>query len=357
MPLPDKGPYLMRFTPQPPLAGDDMAERPAGRAWLTALTPRGTVGAGPFTRARASARTAPVSHLLLEPGTVRLWINENTRPDGNTYAYVPQPNPTIRIPTLDASQWRDLTLITRHLAGRWSAMAAEDVLTELAAAGARNGIRLLPTLDQCAASCPCPSNAAVWCKHAATALYQVARALDTQPLALLVLRGRAATDFFAGLHDPDHRSLQPRYEPSRTVRPAVLAETAYDQWEHSQPPLPPHLEPPTAPAQPEPVALPGIDATAMHLIATDAAHRAHALLNTLTSLSGRTSRDPTHAVPTDPKHDAARLAAGHDLQLPLQRRLQHTLGVSGDGLAHAGESSTSASASDRRRERPADAAY
>ena len=194
---------------------------------------------------------APVGHLVLEPGTVRLWINENTRPDGNTYAYyVPQPNPTIRIPTLDASQWRDLTLITRHLAGRWSAMAAEDVLTELAAAGARNGIRLLPTLDQCAVSCPCPSNAAVWCKHAATALYQVARALDAQPLALLVLRGRAATDFFAGLHDPDHR--------------------------------------------------------------------AHALLNTLTSPTERTTRDPTHAVPTDPKHDAAR----HDMQLPLQRRLQ-----------------------------------
>lgn len=346
MSLPDKGPYLVRFAPATPLPGDDMAERPAGRAWLTALTPRGTAGAGPFTRARAYARTAPVSHLLLEPGTVRLWINENTRPDGNTYAhYVPQPNPTIRIPTLDASQWRDLTLITRHLAGRWSAMAAEDVLTELAAVGARNGIRLLPTLEQCAVSCPCPSNAAVWCKHAATALYQVARALDAQPLALLVLRGRAATDFFAGLHDPDHRSLQPRYEPARTAPPAVLAETAYDQWEHSQPPLPPRLEPPPAPAHPEPVALPGIDATAMHLIAVDTAHRAHALLNTLTSRTGRTT-DLTRFLPTGLKDDAARLATHHDLHIPLQRRLQHTLGMSEDDLTHAVESARRPSASE-----------
>ncbi|MFG2368226.1 hypothetical protein ACGFY3_42490 [Streptomyces mirabilis] len=46
----------------------------------------------------------------------------------------------------------------------------------------------------------------------------------------------------------------------------------------------------------------------MRLLATDAAHRAHALLNALTSPSGRTM-DPGLMMPTNPKADAARLAA------------------------------------------------
>lgn len=70
MPLPDKGPYLMRFSPAAPPPGDDVAERPAGRAWLSALTPRGQTGATQLTRARDYARTAPVTQLVLEPGTL-----------------------------------------------------------------------------------------------------------------------------------------------------------------------------------------------------------------------------------------------------------------------------------------------
>ncbi|MEU9405497.1 hypothetical protein ACGF5O_44900 [Streptomyces sp. NPDC048291] len=348
MPLPDKGPYLVRYTPAAPLAGDDMAERPAGRAWLAALTSRGQAGADQLFRARGYARTAPVTQLVLEPGTVRCWINEKPRSNGTVPAYLPQPNPTIRIPTLDTSQWRDLTLITRHLADRWSAMPADDVLVELAAAGDHNGIRLLPTLDACAASCSCPTSKTALCKHAATALVQVARILDVQPLALLVLRGRSAMDFFAGLHDPGHRSLQPHYWPTPAQPPVDLAAVAYDQWAHYQAPVPSRLVPPSTAREPEPVALPGIDITALHLIAVDTAHRAHALLNTLTS-PGFRAKDSARTMPTDPAHDAARLAAHHELQLPHQRRLQQALGVRGEDITHTGESSTPASGRDHQR--------
>ncbi|MFF3584338.1 hypothetical protein [Streptomyces mirabilis] len=76
----------------------------------------------------------------------------------------------------------------------------------------------------------------------------------------------------------------------------------------------------------------------MRLLATDAAHRAHALLNALTSPSGRTIA-PGLMMPTNPKADAARLAAHHDLHIPLRRRLQQTLGMSKDELAPAVDSS------------------
>ncbi|MGW1761087.1 hypothetical protein [Streptomyces mirabilis] len=44
-------------------------------------------------------------------------------------------------------------------------------------------------------------------------------------------------------------------------------------------------------------------------------------------------------MPTNPKADAARLAAHHDLHIPLQRRLQQTVGMSEDELAPAVDSS------------------
>ncbi|WP_331732037.1 hypothetical protein [Streptomyces sp. NBC_00989] len=45
----------------------------------------------------------------------------------------------------------------------------------------------------------------------------------------------------------------------------------------------------------------------------------------------------TRFLPTDPKDDAARLVTHHDLHIPLQRRLQHPLGMSEDDLTHAVE--------------------
>ncbi|TGB08726.1 SWIM zinc finger family protein, partial [Streptomyces sp. MZ04] len=236
MTLPDKGPYQLRLAPFSPLPGTEMCERLGGHSWLDSLSPtaKGSrSSAHPLARARAYARTAPVTHLAIEPGTIRCWINENTNPAPSPYAYTSQPNPTIRIPVLDGSQWRDLTLITRHLVDRLARLPAEDVLYEINKAGARNGIRLLPTIDQCHASCSCSSRSAL-CKHAATALFQVARCLDVMPLALLLLRGRSATDFLAGLQDPVHPSLRPHYRPVHFSHPpAVSAQAAYDRWQHS----------------------------------------------------------------------------------------------------------------------------
>ncbi|MFF8446656.1 hypothetical protein ACF06Q_03040 [Streptomyces leeuwenhoekii] len=93
-----------------------------------------------------------MTHLVIEPGVIRCWINENTHPAPAPRTYTPQPNPTIHIPVLDHGQWRDLTMITRHLADRLARLPAENALQEITSTGARNGIRLLPTPYQCRTS-------------------------------------------------------------------------------------------------------------------------------------------------------------------------------------------------------------
>ncbi|MEU6351626.1 SWIM zinc finger family protein [Streptomyces sp. NPDC047072] len=339
MTLPDKGSYQVRSDPFGPLPGTDMCEHLGGRVWLDSLSPRAKgspkSSSSPLPRARAYARTAPVTHLVIEAGTIRCWINENTNPAPSPYAYTPQPNPTVRIPVLDWSQWRDLTLITRHLAARWPHRPAEDVLYEIINAGARNGIRLLPTIDQCQASCSCSSRSAL-CQHAATALYQTARLLDHMPLALLLIRGRSATDFFAGILDPDHPSLLPHYRPGRhTHPPDTSADAAYDRWQHSpRPPLPPLPLPSQDLARPVLPGMPGTDTQAVSVLATETSWRAHAMLRALTTPEGSVPAQETE-VPADAAHDAVRLAARHHLRIPLQRRLQETLGMSADELARA----------------------
>uniref|UniRef100_UPI0018D16647 SWIM zinc finger family protein n=1 Tax=Streptomyces clavuligerus TaxID=1901 RepID=UPI0018D16647 len=226
----DHHPHRMRFTPFLPLPDDKLCEGTGGRLWLDALSPR-TKGPvkGPLGRARTYARTATVTHLVIEPGTIRCWINENTTTDPTPGAYTPQPNPTIRIPVLDHGQWRDLTVISRHLADRLARLPAGDVLEEITSTGARNNIRLLPGLDQCLTSCSCSSRSAL-CKHAATALLQAARCFDTMPLVLLLLRGRAPSDFFSGLRDSDHPSLH--HGATSLPLPRVTpAQSAYHQWD------------------------------------------------------------------------------------------------------------------------------
>ncbi|MFI6688051.1 SWIM zinc finger family protein [Streptomyces sp. NPDC050485] len=338
MTLTDQSPYRMRFAPFAPLPDDKLCEELGGRLWLDSLSLRakGTAKGGPFGRARAYARTAPVTQLVIEPGTIRCWINENTNPA--PHAYTPQPNPTVHIPVLDAAQWRDLTVITRHLADRFARLPAESVLQEINNTGARNGIRLLPTLDQCHTSCSCSSRSAL-CKHAATALIQVARCLDAMPLVLLLLRGRSPVDFFSGLQDPDHPSLRPYYLPRHHPDPpAASAQTAYDRWQHSpRPPLPSLPLPPERPAEPVLPAVPGLDAQDLAGLAVETVRRAHALLSALTATHD-TAYTVRASIPDGEGCDGDQPVARLRPQIPLQQRLQdlqEATGLTREELARA----------------------
>lgn len=335
MTLTDNTPQRMRFTAFAPLPDGELCERTGGRLWLDALAPRAKSAAkGPFGRARAYARTAAVSHLVIEPGTVRCLIDEATGVAPSSRAYATQPHPTIHIPVLDPGQWRDLTVITRHLVGRLGRLPAENVLEEIASTGARNGIHLLPALDQCRTSCGCSSRSDL-CKHIVTVLLQAARCLDEMPLALLLLRGRSPVAFFSGLQDPGHPSLLGG--SSRLPDPPVAsAQSVYDRWQRAARPLPPVPEAPEQPATPvlpDGVFHPGVLAE----LAAGTAQRAHSLLQSLTGA------EPSAAVPpAGPAAEAGRAAATpvplQRAPIPLQQRLaelQQATGMTRAELAQA----------------------
>ncbi|MEU9602527.1 SWIM zinc finger family protein [Streptomyces sp. NPDC048109] len=330
MTLTDDDPQRMRFAAFTPLRDGELFKRAGDRLWLDALAPRAKNTKGPFGRARAYARTAAVSHLVIEPGTVRCLIDETTGSAPSSRTYATQPHPTIHIPVLDQGQWRDLTVITRHLAGRLARLPAEDVLEEIAATGARNGIHLLPTFDQCRTSCSCSSRSDL-CKHVVTVLLQAARCLDEMPLTLLLLRGRSPVAFFSGLQDLDHPSL--RGGPRRLPDPPVAsAQAVYDRWQHAARPLP---LVPDAPAQPAVPVLPAgvFDPDLLAGLAAGTAQRAHSLLQSLTGA------EPTAAVPPEEpgRADAAPVPLPR-AQIPLQQHLaelQQATGMTRAQLAEA----------------------
>ncbi|MFJ9574552.1 hypothetical protein [Streptomyces bacillaris] len=330
----DNTPYRMRFAPFAPLPDGELYERAGGRLWLDALAPRGKTTKGPFGRARAYARTAAVSHLVIEPGTVRCLIDETTGSTPSSRAYATQPHPTIHIPVLDQGQWRDLTVITRHLAGRLARLPAENVLEEIATTGARNGIHLLPTFEQCRTSCGCSSRSDL-CKHIVTVLLQAARCLDEMPLALLLLRGRSPVAFFSGLQDPDHPSL--RGGPRRLPDPQVAsAQAVHDRWQHSARPLPPvpdAPEQPAVPVLPDGVFAPGVLAG----LAAGTARRAHSLLQSLTGAGPAAAALPAHPPAEAGRADAAPVPLQR-AEIPLQQRLaelQQATGLTRAQLAEA----------------------
>ncbi|MFK0142633.1 hypothetical protein [Streptomyces murinus] len=341
----DKGGYRLAFSPGT-LPEGETCGRPGGRLWLDALSPgnqrTSQPGPGPLARALPYARTATVPRLLIEAGTVRCWILKDTSATGPSYQ--PRTAVVVHIPVLDHEQWHDLTTIARPLSARLARLPAEGVLRELIETGARCGIRLLPDLEQCHTTCDCSSRAAV-CKHGAVALLQTARCLDTMPLALLTLRGRSATDLFAGMQDPDHPSLRPRYRPASTPCPPMSsAETAYDRWQHSaHPPLPPLPLPPEysavpPSAAPAPQGMPGADATALADIAAATSGYAHTLLRRLTgtALPAQTAAEPTTNLTEDSATSPA--ASGLIAEIPLQQHLEQlreSLGLSKEDLLRA----------------------
>ncbi|MER6116163.1 hypothetical protein [Streptomyces sp. NPDC001743] len=332
MTLTDTTSARMRFAPFTPLLDDQLCERAGGRLWLDALAPRARNTKGPFGRARAYARTAAVSHLVIEPGTVRCLIDETAGSAPSSRGYATQPRPTLHVPLLDQEQWRDLTVITRHLAGRLARLPAENVLEEIAGTGARNGIHLLPALDQCRTSCGCSSRSDL-CKHVVTVVLQAARCFDEMPLALLLLRGRSPVAFFSGLLDPGHPSLLggPRRLPDP---PAASAQTVYDWWQPV--PLPPVPEAPERPATPvlaDGVFGPGVLAG----LAAGTAQRAHSLMQSLTGAEPAAAALPAGSPAEAGCADAAPAPLQH-AEIPLQQRfaeLQQAMGMTRAQLAEA----------------------
>ena len=89
------------------------------------------------------------------------------------------------------------TAISARL-GHAAALLDGELPPEIAEDAARAGLDLLPGAGEVGPRCTCPDDADP-CKHSAAVCYLVADALDADPFALLLLRGRTRGEVLAGL--------------------------------------------------------------------------------------------------------------------------------------------------------------
>ena len=160
-----------------------------GRAWLDALEQRAKLDPNRLPRGQDYARTGAVGDLVLAPGEARARVQGRRS----------QPYETrIRVRQFTEQEWdRVLDSVSAQL-GRAAALLDGELPPEVADDVTAAGLDLLPGPGEVGPRCNCPDDADP-CKHAAAVCYQVAGALDADPFALLLLRGRTRGEVLSGL--------------------------------------------------------------------------------------------------------------------------------------------------------------
>jgi hypothetical protein len=187
----------------------------------------------------------------------------------------------VRVRVLDGQEWDRLFDAIARRAAHTAALLDGDLLPEVVADAASAGVELLPGAGEVGPRCSCPDWANP-CKHAAAVVYLMADVLDTDPFALLLLRGRTRDEVLAALR---RRRTRPSRRFSdvgtaaggRQPDAGVAAQDAYAvvDW----PPLPAIPLPPRHPGVPVPLAVDpppnaGVLPQDLAELAADAAQRA-----------------------------------------------------------------------------------
>src|SRR5258708_21958312 len=160
-----------------------------GRAWVEALEQRARLDPNRLPRGRDYARGGSVGQLVLAPGEVRARVQGR-----KTVPYEVR----IRVRGFAADEWaRVLEAISAQL-GHAAAMVGGELPAEVAADVAAAGLDLLAAAGEVGPRWSCPDDADP-CKHSAAVCYLVADALDADPFAVLLLRGRTRGEVLAGL--------------------------------------------------------------------------------------------------------------------------------------------------------------
>jgi uncharacterized Zn finger protein len=156
---------------------------------VTALEERARLDPNRLPRGRSYARSGTVEELVIGPGEVRAAVQgRRVRP----YQV------RVRIRQLQAAEWeRVLDAIAAQI-GHAAALLDGELLPEVAEDVRSAGTDLLPGPGELQPRCSCPDWADP-CKHAAAVCYLVADALDANPFALLLLRGRSREEVLAAL--------------------------------------------------------------------------------------------------------------------------------------------------------------
>jgi uncharacterized Zn finger protein len=301
-----------------------------GRAWLEALEQRARLDPDRLPRGREYARSGAVGELTLAPGEARARVRGR-----KTEPYQVR----IRVRRFADEEWdRVLEAIAARL-GHAAALLDGELPPEVADDAADAGLDLLPGGGEVGPRCDCPDDADP-CKHSAAACYLIADALDADPFALFLLRGRTRDQVLAGIRARRRGAAQTDTSASR--RPGadavagdggpagdqgVDARTAFRMPLPLAPipavPLPPPRpgSPAALPVDPPPWR-PGLREDLVEL-AADAAARAWELASGLSADAGLT---------LDPDADLARRAA-RTLGTPVFATLAARSGVPPRDLA------------------------
>lgn len=239
-----------------------------GRAWLEALEQRARLDPGRLSRGRSYARRGSVVELTVSPGEVEA-IVQGSR--------VTPYQVTVRIRAFSSAEWDSVLEVVSAQIGRVAALLDGELPPEVIDDVRDAGLELLPGAGEVLTHCTCP-DFAVPCKHSAAVCYLIADALDDDPFALLLLRGRRKDELLAALRarrgSPAAPVVAPRTPPPAGI-PAIAAFASPSSVPVPAPPRP--LGAPGVPAAVrvlDPPRSSGVDVRDLVTLATDAAQRA-----------------------------------------------------------------------------------
>lgn len=211
-----------------------------------------------LTRGQGYARGNRVSDLEIMPGAIDALVQgSRARP----FAV------TVSVPVFNDSGWAKLLDEVAAEVGNLAALLDGDLPPGLGA-----DLDLRPGPGELHTSCSCPDWADQPCDHSASVCCLTADALDADPFALLLLRGRTKDEVLAALRD--------RRQPAWSAPAGMLARDAYRR---ALAPLPEPALPPRRPGTParlpaEPPLASGVTSTELAELATIATRLAWELL-------------------------------------------------------------------------------
>ncbi|WP_405067841.1 SWIM zinc finger family protein [Kribbella sp. NBC_01510] len=249
-----------------------------GRAWLEALEQRARLDPGRLSRGRSYARRGSVLELTVTPGEVEAVVQGSR---------VTPYQVTVRIRAFSTTEWDAVLDVVSAQIGRVAALLDGELPPEVVDDVHAAGLDLLPGAGEVLTNCSCP-DFAVPCKHSAAVCYLVADALDDDPFALLLLRGRRKDELLTALRARRSAPAVPTTVVRTPPPPGIPAIAAFARYFASEDgastpgpvPVPVPPRPMGSPGTPaavrvlDPPRSSGVDVRDLVVLATDAARRA-----------------------------------------------------------------------------------
>lgn len=166
------------FAALPPLRGRGFAHTWWGRAWVKALEDA-ALDSEQIKAGRRLARAGAVGSVSVRPGRITAVVRDR---DHTTH------RADVLVQELADERWDRFLDMAVERAGHVAALLDREMPPHLVEDAADAGVELLPGLGDLEADCDCGA----WdhCGHTSALCYQMARLLDQDPFALLLLRGR-----------------------------------------------------------------------------------------------------------------------------------------------------------------------